>query len=291
MVESIEQKLEKELLAMKDLLALLSPTVGGGLSAGARYALGLANDYDARLTALIAGIESVDPSPGPDTMDVGGASGAPPSSSGRLERMVRVVLSAAEAVGVPCETVASNGAFPSLRELVIHSAQLSDLLIVDSYGPLRPPLKDLVDGALFGSGRPLLLVPQHAGEFARKKIVIAWDASRSAVRAVHDALPLLVRARNVTVVSVVDDKTILASSTGSALCRYLQQWEIVSNFERINREKVGVGTALLAYARQADANLLVMGGFAHGFERELMLGSATRDIYRASLEIPVFLSH
>lgn len=276
---------------MKDLLALLSPTVGGGLSAGARYALRLASDYDARLSALIAEIESVAPSPEPDAMQVGGASGAPPLSIGRLEQMVRVVLSAAEAVGVPCETVASNGEFPSLRELVIHSAQLSDLLIVDSYGPLRPPRKDLVDGALFGSGRPLLVVPQHAGEIARKRIVIAWDASRSAVRAVHDALPLLVRARNVTVVSVVDDKAIVAPSMGNALCRHLQQWEIVSNFEQINRGKAGVGTALLAYAKQVDANLLVMGGFAHGFERELMLGSATRDICRASLEIPVFLSH
>lgn len=276
---------------MKDVLALLSPTVGDRLSAGARYALGLARAYDARLSALIAEIESIDPSPEPDTMQVGGSSTQIPSSRERLERTAKLVLSAAKATDVLCEMVAADSEFQSLRACVISSAQVRDVLILDAYGPLQPPRKDLVDSALFGSGRPLVLVPQGAGEFAADRIVIAWDATRSAVRAVHDALPLLVRARDVRVVSVVDDKTISTPNTGNALCRYLLQWNIASTFEPINREKLAVGTALLAYARQADANLLVMGGFAHGFERELMLGSATRDVYRANPEIPVLLSH
>ena len=54
---------------------------------------------------------------------------------------------------------------------------------------------------------------------------------------------------------------------------------------------MNIGMTLLAYARQADADLLVMGAYAHGFERALMLGSATRDIFDARIEIPVFLSH
>lgn len=178
-----------------------------------------------------------------------------------------------------------------MRERVIHSSQLRDVLIVDSHGPLQPPRKDLIDGALFGSGRPLILVPQGVGEFASERIVIAWDATRAAVRAVHDALPLLVRARDVTVVSVVDDKTILTQGTGEALCRHLVQWNIASKFVAINREELAVGTALLTFARKVDANLLVMGSFAHGFEREIMLGSATRDVYRSYLEMQVLLSH
>jgi len=276
---------------MKDVLALLSPGVGDRLSAAARYALGLASAYDARLSVLIAGIESIDYAPEPDIRQAGGASVEPPSASERLELTAKFVLSAAKAAGVPCETVAPDDEFRSLRERVIHSAQLRDVLIVDSYGPLQPPRKDLVDGVLFGSGRPLVLVPQGVGEFAGERIVIAWDATRAAVRAVHDALPLLVRARDVTVVSVVDDKTISTPGTGDALCRHLRQWNIASKFVAVNREELAVGTALLTYARKAGANLLVMGGFAHGFERELMLGSATRDVYRANLEIPVLLSH
>ena len=63
--------------------------------------------------------------------------------------------------------------------------------------------------------------------------------------------------------------------------------EIIS----ISRDNLNVGVALLAYARRLDANLFVIGAFAHGIERELMWGSATKDIFRANLEMPVFLSH
>ena len=276
---------------MKDVLALLSPTPGNRLPSGAHYALGLAHANGAHLSALIAEIESINLPPEPDTMQACDTGVELPSLAEQLGRTAELVLSAAKAADVSCEIVATDGEFLSLRERVIYSAQVRDVLIVDAYGPLKPPRTDLVDGALFGSGRPLVLVPQGAREFAGERIVIAWDATRSAVRAVHDALPLLVRARNVTIVSVVDDKTISTPDTGNALCRYLARWSIAAKLEAINREKLAVGTALLTYAGQADANLLVMGGFAHEFERELMLGSATRDVFRAALEMPVLLSH
>ena len=116
---------------MKDVLALLSKSVGDRLSAAARYALGLASAYDARLSVLIAEIESIHRAPEPDIMQAGSANVEPPSSSERLELTAKFVLSAAKAAGVSCETVAPDGEFPSLRERVIHSAQLRDVLIVE----------------------------------------------------------------------------------------------------------------------------------------------------------------
>jgi hypothetical protein len=120
--------------------------------------------------------------------------------------------------------------------------------------------------------------------------VVAWDATRSAVRAIHDALPILIQARDVAVVSVIDDKAFIPN-TGRLLCDYLARWNVAARFISINRDDLNVGIALLTYARRLDANLLVMGAFAHGVERELMWGSATKDIFRANLEMPVFLSH
>ena len=111
------------------------------------------------------------------------------------------------------------------------------------------------------------------------------------MRAVHDALPLLERARDVTVLSVFEDKPFSMPDTGDALCRYLARWNVAATFSAINRGELDIGTALLTHARRKRADLLVMGGFAHGFEQELMLGSATRDVYRTSIELPVFLSH
>jgi nucleotide-binding universal stress UspA family protein len=255
------------------------------------YALGLARNHGAHLSALIVEIEPVSLVSEPDTMQVRDTAVEQPSLAERMARTGELVLSAAKTADVSCEIVAKDEEFLSLRECVISLAQVRDALIIDAYGPLKPPRKDLVDGALFGSGRPLVLVPQGAGEFAAERIVVAWDATRSAVRAVHDALPLLVQALEVIVVSVVDDKTISTPDTGNALCRYLARWNIASKFETTNREKLAIGTALLTYARQVNADLLVMGGFAHGIEQELLLGSATRDVYRANLEIPVLLSH
>ena len=275
---------------MKDVLALLSPTVSDQLSAAARYALGVARAYNARLSVLIAEIECIDPSPEPDIMQAGSANVEPPSSSERWsERQSPSCLQLRLQVChvIWCQPSAMS-AHARARDPFVATARR---LIVDLHGPLQPPRKDLIDGALFGSGRPLILVPQGVGEFASERIVIAWDATRAAVWAVHDALPLLVRARDVTVVSVVDDKTILTQGTGEALCRHLVQWNIASKFVAINREELAVGTALLTFARKVDANLLVMGSFAHGFEREIMLGSATRDVYRSYLEMQVLLSH
>jgi nucleotide-binding universal stress UspA family protein len=277
---------------MRDVLVFLSSNFGNRLSSGAQYALGLADACGARLSALIADIEPLNvPSPKPDTMQAYDADAERRSLAEQLTRIPELLLAAANAADVPCEILAPDGDFLTLRERVIYSAQLRDVLIVDVYGPLQSQRKDIVDGALFGSGRPLVLVPQQDREFAADRIVIAWDATRSAVRAVHDVLPLLRRAREVAVVSVSDDKEISPPDTGNGLCRYLALWDIAAKFERIDSGKFSVGTVLLDYARQVNADLLVMGGFAHGFERELMLGSATRDVYQADLETVVLLSH
>lgn len=276
---------------MKDVLALLSPIVGDRLSAGAHYALALASAHGAHLSVLIAEIETFNLPPEPDNTQADDISIELPSPTERLARTAEVVLSAAKLATVPCEILATEGEFLSLRERVIYSAQVRDVLITDVYGPLQAPRKDLVDGALFGSGRPIVLVPQNTRKFTADRIVVAWDATRSAVRAVHDALPLLIRARDVTIVSVIDDKMFSAPYSGDVLCRHLARWNVSVLFNTVKRENLNVGMALLAYTQRVEADLLVMGGFAHGFERELMLGSATRDIFHTSLKIPVFLSH
>ena len=276
---------------MKNVFVILSPMTGDQLSAGADYALALAHARRAHLSVLIEEIETyaIDPLPAPNNMQAEETVIERPSISERLAWTVELVHSAAKRANVPCE-VLSRGEFTSLRESLIYLAQVRDVLIVDVFGPLQAPRKDLVDGPLFGSGRPVILVPQGVREFAVDKIVVAWDATRSAVRALHDALPLLIQARDVAVVSVIDDKTFIPN-TESFLCDHLARWNVAATFNRVSRGNLSVGEALLAYARSANANLLVMGAFAHGFERALMFGSATKDIFGTNLEMPVFLSH
>jgi len=213
------------------------------------------------------------------------------TASERLAQGPDIVLSAAKNVGVPCEIISNSEGLSQFREKVITCAQVRDVLVIDVSGSLRSPRLELVESALFASGRPVILVPQPISTFSDERVLIAWDATRSAVRAVHDALPVIVRAREVTVVSIIDDKTFFRPESGEMLCHYLARWGTAAQAATVTRADRNVGAALLAFAHHANADLLVMGGFAHAFERELMLGSATRDIFQAKLEIPVLLSH
>ncbi len=279
---------------MKDILVFLSPSAGkDDLSGGARYAIGLARLYGARLSALIAEIEAdlADLPPEPDIRQAGSAPRKQTSPIERAARTAELIQSAAADANVPCDILQAENPSVSLRERVIHCTQVRDILIMDVRGPLDSPRKDLVEAALFGSGRPIVLVPPGTPALPENRIVVAWDGTRSAVRAVHDALPLLVGAREVLVVSVIDDKPFSTPHSGDALCRYLARWQVNAKFSTIHREALNVGATLLAYAQKSDAGLLVMGAFAHGFERTLMLGSATRDVFEARIAIPVLLSH
>jgi nucleotide-binding universal stress UspA family protein len=278
---------------MKSILVFLAPSAcRDDLSGGGHYAIALARRSGAHLSALIADIETdvVDLPPEPDIRQVERASAKPTLSSERVARTAELVQSAATDASISCEILQTTQP-ASLREQIIQRAQVHDMLIVDVRGPLESPRKDIIEAALFGSGRPIVFVPPNTRSPAENRIVIAWDGTRSAVRAVHDALPLLAEAREVLVVSVIDDKAFSMPHTGPTLCRHLARWHVEAKFSTINRETGNIGTTLLAHARQAGADMLVMGAFAHGFERTLMLGSATQDIFNTRIEMPVLLSH
>jgi nucleotide-binding universal stress UspA family protein len=90
---------------------------------------------------------------------------------------------------------------------------------------------------------------------------------------------------------VIDDKEFRDAVSGEDLCRYLRRSDIDARFESARRGSVNVGAALLTCARRIEADLLVMGGFGHAFERELMFGSATREIFQSAIDLPILLSH
>jgi nucleotide-binding universal stress UspA family protein len=279
---------------MKDILVFLpSSMCTDALSRGGHYGIALARLYGAHLSALIADIDT-DPGdlpPEPDIRQVGTAANKASSPNERLARAAELVRSAATDANISCDVLQTSDPSTSLRERLIHSTQMHDMLIIDVRGPLDPPRRDLVEATLFGGGRPMVFVPPMTPAVPSNRIVVAWDGTRSAVRAVRDTLPLLVKSREVLVVSVIDDKLFPTPHSGHALCSYLARWNVDASFATIHRESLNIGTTILNHARQADADLLVMGAFAHGFERALMLGSATRDLFDARLEIPVLLSH
>jgi nucleotide-binding universal stress UspA family protein len=143
------------------------------------------------------------------------------------------------------------------------------------------------------SGRPILVVP-YAGHFAAigKCVLVAWDASREAARAVADAMPLLAGADAVTVLSVDPQPAPDGHGElpGADIALYLARHGVKAQIERTVSAGVPVGELLLSRAADLDADLLVMGAYGHSRARELLLGGATRSIL-AGMTIPVLMSH
>src|SRR5215475_7179611 len=127
---------------MKDILVFLSPAAQDILSPAGRYAIALARMHGAHLSALIADIEpdlSVDLLPEPDIRQVERAATEPPLSTERVARTAKLVQSAAADAGVSCDILQTESQSLSLRERIIHCAQVHDILIIDVRGPLESP--------------------------------------------------------------------------------------------------------------------------------------------------------
>ena len=151
---------------------------------------------------------------------------------------------------------------------------------------------ELFQAVLLGSGRPVLVVPYiQRGEARLNNVLIAWDGSREAARAVHDALPLLKPAKTVEVLTVGTEARPEAEViTGAGLARHLVGHGLPATARSMTAVDIDVSDALLSHAADSGVNLIVMGGYAHSRLRDLVFGGATIGMLN-SMTVPVFMSH
>lgn len=134
---------------------------------------------------------------------------------------------------------------------------------------------------MFESGRPVLLLPEGTSRELSTSfdtIVVAWDHSRPATRAVADALPLLKAAKRVHVVTVVDEKRLAKPRSGVELSKHLARHGVEVAFEEVHAKGRPIGDTLEAYSVERKADLLVMGAYGHSRVREFILGGATNSV-------------
>lgn len=170
-------------------------------------------------------------------------------------------------------------------------ARLHDLTVtgVDPRGLLSDRV--VAESLLFASGRPLLVAPaDFAGELDSTRIVAAWDNSRSAARALGDALALLPGVAEVVLLSIGDEKAIDSSLSDEDTVQTLARRGLAARVERRSLGGRSIGKALQDGARELGGGLLVMGGFGHSRLRDFVLGGATRSVL-AEPRLPLFLSH
>ena len=213
-------------------------------------------------------------------------------SSTNAENLLVSFQDAAEKRGVFQDRILEQCLTSEVPNLFIEYAMLRDFTIV----PV--PVGELVDqwyaeAIIFGSGRPTLILPhirKRAGAFALDTVAVAWDFSRTAARAVADALPILEKAKHVSVVTVTNEKVIDTKRSGVELAKHLARHGVDVVLDTVDAADRGIGEVLEAYVTSRNADVLVMGAYGHSRIREFILGGATRSML-SQPPLPIFFSH
>ena len=149
----------------------------------------------------------------------------------------------------------------------------------------------IIEGALFESGRSVIVVPYVQTQGAKFNcVMVGWDGSRTAARAIGDAMPVLERAKMIEIFTVVAGPTKNTELPGIDIGQHLSRHGLKVEVKRIPAEGINVPEAILSHAADISADFMVMGGYGHSRLREYVLGGATRGIL-ASMTLPTLMSN
>ena len=258
-------------MAYKDILVYLDPT--NATQDRLRLAVAMAQAHGARLTGVDARSEAA----------LGGVWG---DLTSRIGPEFEAAVKEAELVGRFVEASAAltiGGEYGHCVDLIIAPRP---------EGELRALVRsEIPDGTLLASGAPMLILPDHwKSSPVGENIVIAWNASREAIRAVHDAMPLLVNAKKVTIFTFSARESGL-QATSEILSDHLLRHGVVAQIS--DWTDTGEMTALEALFASLDtqnADLIVAGAFGHSRLFESLFGGVSLDMTRQPTT-PLFLAH
>ena len=275
---------------IKDLVVNLGGS--GSPDITADFAISMAKAYDAHVVGVAFVFEPVIP---------GSLLGGIPTDLIEVQReenakaaeaAVASFEAAASAAGVSAETRLLDASIAGAADLFGRIARRFDVAVVGQAQRNQGVSEELlIEGALFGSGRPVIVVPRtQTRAMALDKVMICWDGSRPAARAIGDAIPLLERAKAIEIVVVTGERDKSGEITGANMKRHLARHSINVEIKRIPAGQVDAQTAILAHAANSGADFIVMGGYGHSRLREFILGGVTRGILK-SMPVPVLMSH
>ena len=170
-------------------------------------------------------------------------------------------------------------------------ARMADLIIVDQPVGRLDTTGILFEEALFRSGRPVMVAcPRKPVLSAVKSIMIAWDGSAHAARAVADAFALFPQIESADIVSVAGEKDLTGTPAGADLARHLERKGAKTTLTSLDCGDGSVGAALDARAARTGADLIVMGGYGHSRVREFLFGGVTIDLTQSAVT-PLFMAY
>lgn len=198
----------------------------------------------------------------------------------------------AKRAGISMETRTISASISGAADQIGRIGRRFDLIVVGQPGRKDSLPDEVVDeGVLFESGRPVIFVPFiQKGGMKLDRIMVCWDGSRAATRAIADAIPLLKKAKQVEVVVISDKPNKRDEVPGADLGQHLARHGLKVDVKRITSPDIDVPSTILSYAADSSADMIVMGGYGHSRLREFVLGGATRGLLE-SMTVPVLMSH
>lgn len=272
------------------LMHVASENLDPARSAGA-YALGLASVFNAHLEALVLELDVITPRSAYGRQIAAEERARIRERNEEVEAAAERLRGAAIEKSLEVSVITDRTSIPSAPDVAADHGRLADVIVagVCDDGLLSERL--VAETLIFQSGRPVILIPDdHDAGYAADRIVVAWDYGKVAARALSDALPFLRLAREVTLVTFGDDKALLSSISQDNVQAALLRRGVRAAFRQIERGGRDIGEAINAAATEAQADLLVMGGFGHSRFRDFVLGGATRTILAAP-RLPTLISH
>lgn len=216
------------------------------------------------------------------------------SANARLRHLARVAAEQARreglAAGVIIKTHTPHLSFPALLASFTALAHVHDLSVIDAEPEPIHPDRDLIQALLISSGRPLLVVPPGWEAFRARRMLIGWDGTGRAARAVHDALPFLRHAEAVQIVAVTGEKDLPETVNGADLAPHLARHGVAVDVNCSAARSGDVAQTLREAAAGFGAEMIVMGGYAHSRLRQLVFGGVTQSLLKSS-PVPLLMSY
>jgi nucleotide-binding universal stress UspA family protein len=275
---------------IKDILVNLK--LGEDRDAAGDYAIAIAGSLDAHVAAVAFCYDPVVP---PSIMG-GIPSDFIDAQRAESAKVAKAAIARFEAAakrnGLSAETRMLNATLAGAADQFGRMARRFDLSVIGQPKPdTGGPEEFITEGALFESGRPVVVVPYiQKGGLKLDRIIACWDGSRTAARAIADAMPFLERSKSIELLIVSGDRGKSDEIPGADMGEHLARHGLKVDVKRIVSKDVDVTNTILSYAADCSADFMIMGGYGHSRLREFILGGVTRGIL-ASMTVPVMMAH
>jgi nucleotide-binding universal stress UspA family protein len=275
---------------IKDIIVNLSVARNG--STVGNYAVSVAAALQAHLTGVAFIYDPVVPISGTGYIPADAIESQRADNETAAEAAIKDFTAATDRAGISAEPQMLTASLTGAGDQFARMARHFDLAIVGQAQPEMSTMEQIIgETTLFESGRPIIMVPYiQKAPFKSGNVMICWDGSRTAARAVADAIPILGESSRIEIVSVTSERGKEDEIEGVDIGQHLARHGLKVDVHRISRGNIDVADALLSHAADSAADLLVMGGYGHSRLREFVLGGVTRSIFQ-SMTLPVLLSH